>query len=131
MSGERELSVLLKSLAPALDPAEYTFVTVPEEDARRFERPIGWFRENEGVSIICTCAEAERLRVQASGTFRRIVLTVHSSLESVGLTASVAAALAGEGIACNVVAGFHHDHLFVPAGRTSDAMRVLKKLGAG
>jgi hypothetical protein len=130
MSGERELSVLMKSLAPVLDGPEYTFVTVPESEASKFIRPIGLFREREGVSIVCTCAEAEQLGVKSGGAFRRITLMVHSSLESVGLTACVAAALASEGIACNVIAGFHHDHLFIPAKRASEAMMVLHKLSA-
>jgi hypothetical protein len=30
-----------------------------------------------------------------------------------------------EGIGCNVIAGHHHDHLFVPAQRAHDAMATL------
>ncbi|MEV7808617.1 hypothetical protein AB0O28_37260 [Microbispora sp. NPDC088329] len=29
---------------------------------------------------------------------------------------------------CNVVAGFHHDHLFVPYERTGEAVAVLEDL---
>lgn len=47
-----------------------------------------------------------------------------------GLTAAVATALADDGIACNVVAGYHHDHLFVPAARAADAMESLVRLAA-
>jgi hypothetical protein len=53
---------------------------------------------------------------------------VHSSLQAVGLTAAVATALAERGIACNVVAGFHHDHLFVPHERGAEAMDALAEL---
>ena len=52
-----------------------------------------------------------------------------SSLEAVGLTAAVAGALAAEGISANVVAAFHHDHVFVPAGRAAEAMACLARLG--
>jgi len=59
-----------------------------------------------------------------------ITLTVHSDLQSVGLTAAVSAALAEAQISCNVVAGVHHDHLFVPVARGEEAVAVLKRLMA-
>ena len=47
----------------------------------------------------------------------------------------VLAALTREGISANVVAGYFHDHLFVPEERRDDAMRALRRLagqsGAG
>lgn len=55
---------------------------------------------------------------------------MHSALEAVGLTAAVALALTDAGISCNVVAGFHHDHLFVPFGRAAEAVAVLEALAA-
>jgi hypothetical protein len=59
---------------------------------------------------------------------RRTTLTIHSSLEAVGLTAVFAGALARAGIGCNVVAGYTHDHLFVPADRADDAVAALRAL---
>ena len=56
---------------------------------------------------------------------------MHSSLEAVGLTAAVAAALAEAGISANVVAAFHHDHVFVPAERAEEALDCLRRLGGG
>ncbi|CCA53561.1 hypothetical protein SVEN_0274 [Streptomyces venezuelae ATCC 10712] len=65
----------------------------------------------------------------------RITLRVHSALDAVGLTAAVAGALAEAGLSCNVVAGFHHDHLFVEHARAQEALAVLDRLakatGAG
>lgn len=58
----------------------------------------------------------------------RITLGVHPSLAAVGLTARVAAALAERGIAANVIAGYHHDHVFVPWARRDEAMRALSAL---
>ena len=43
--------------------------------------------------------------------------------------AAVARALADAGVACNAVAGTYHDHLFVPAERAEEALRVLTALG--
>ncbi|MHB1138960.1 MAG: ACT domain-containing protein, partial [Microthrixaceae bacterium] len=37
-------------------------------------------------------------------------------------------ALAERGISCNVVAGYHHDHLFVPASAAQGALAALREL---
>ena len=42
-----------------------------------------------------------------------------------GLTAAVSARLAEQDIACNVLAGYHHDHLLVPMARVGDAIAAL------
>ena len=55
---------------------------------------------------------------------------MHSSLAAVGLTAAFAKALAGEGISCNVIAGFHHDHLFVAEADAERALTRLQRLAA-
>jgi hypothetical protein len=57
-----------------------------------------------------------------------LTLTVHSALDGVGLTAAVASALADEGIPCNMVAAFHHDHVFVPEERAEEALAILRAL---
>ncbi len=56
---------------------------------------------------------------------------MHSSLEAVGLTAAVSAALTEAKISCNVLAGFHHDHLLVPVADAERALEVLHELSAG
>jgi hypothetical protein len=48
----------------------------------------------------------------------------------VGLTAAVATVLAEAGIACNMVAGHHHDHAFVPDDRVDEAVSLLQRLAA-
>ncbi|NOX29081.1 MAG: ACT domain-containing protein, partial [Actinobacteria bacterium] len=54
-----------------------------------------------------------------------LTLTVHSSLEAVGLTAAVSARLTDVDIPCNVIAGYHHDHLLVPVDRVDEAISAL------
>ena len=49
-------------------------------------------------------------------------------LATVGLTAAVSTALTRDGISCNISAGYHHDHLFVPVDRARDTMAVLAAL---
>jgi len=57
-----------------------------------------------------------------------ITLTVHSSLEAVGLTAAVSKALTDANISCNVVAAYYHDHIFVPVRDAKQAIAVLLEL---
>jgi hypothetical protein len=57
-----------------------------------------------------------------------ITLTVHSSLEAVGLTAAFSRALSDHGISCNVIAAYYHDHIFVPFKDAATAMEVLREL---
>jgi hypothetical protein len=69
-------------------------------------------------------------RIGPGRGWARITLGVHSSLAAIGLTARVAAALAERGIAANMVAAFHHDHVFVPWERRDEALAVLRGLSA-
>ena len=57
-----------------------------------------------------------------------ITLSVHSSLDAVGLTAAFAGRPATGGISCNVVAGYFHDHLFVPIDTADLAVNLLRDL---
>ena len=45
-----------------------------------------------------------------------------------GLSRVVSPRLAAEGIPANVLAGFHHDHILVPADRADDAIAALRSL---
>ncbi|CAE7593153.1 GIP [Symbiodinium natans] len=118
--GERDLDALLASLEPVQRAGEYVFVTVPAGDERyeRVERAdlLMEFKELEGVTFILnkeTCDKKYPDLFSYSYVSAWITLTVHSSLEAVGLTAAFASALAREGISANVVAAFFHDHVFV------------------
>ncbi len=126
---ERDLGRLLAGLAPRLDPDPWVFVVLPS--VPQGLAPLMTFREAEGQTCILPPAEARRLGRPDGPVFRRITLTVHSSLEGVGLTAAVAGALAARGISANVVAAFHHDHVFAPADRAEDALDCLERLCVG
>lgn len=60
--------------------------------------------------------------------FARVTLSVHSALAAVGLTAAVADVLAARAIPANVVAGYYHDHIFVPYKQRFDALDALQSL---
>lgn len=54
-----------------------------------------------------------------------ITLSVHSSLEAIGLTAAFSNALSEHEISCNVVAAYYHDHIFIDKKDTVKAMEIL------
>ncbi|OCT48968.1 hypothetical protein CLCR_05062 [Cladophialophora carrionii] len=57
---------------------------------------------------------------------RLLTCDVHSSLSAVGFMAVLATRLAEWEISVNPVAGFYHDHLFVPVERAEEAVEVLE-----
>ena len=73
---------------------------------------------------------ADRMQLEYSFVAKWITLTVHSSLEAVGLTAAFSKALAEENISCNVVAGYFHDHIFINKKDAQKALIVLNKFSA-
>lgn len=128
MSGETNLQQLLQNMAPELLPGAYVFCTLPNGQLPPPEVTIGTFREAEGWTVITEKTVADDYRLAYDGIMALISLSVHSSLQAVGLTAAVATALAREGISCNVVAAYYHDHLFVPRQEAERAMTVLQAL---
>ena len=128
MSGLTDLDQLLAHLDPLLREGEYVFVTVEGDTASEELRPLATFVEDEGLSLIVERGRAEAAGLAFEGAFRCITLTVHSSLDAVGLTAAVEGALAEAGISANVVAAFHHDHVFVPVADAERALAVLRGL---
>ncbi|QRM56059.1 ACT domain-containing protein [Sinorhizobium sp. BG8] len=130
MNGITDLDRLLAELEPSLAGGEFVFCTVPHEDVARTSDPrvLCYFREREGLTLILPAEVAVAEELAASAPMRMITLTVHSSLEAVGLTAAVSAALTGEGVSANVVAAYHHDHIFVPAADAERALEALRRL---
>jgi hypothetical protein len=128
MNGEKDLALLLKTMTPELNDGEYVFCTLPDLSGVGSTKIIGSFREKEGVTVILDKSTADSLKLPYHFIAKWITLTVHSSLEAVGLTAAFSNALARAGISCNVVAAFFHDHIFVAEKDAEKAMEVLRKL---
>ena len=129
MPGETELDRLIAGMRPLLSPATYVFATLaPGRPIPAGLEPLLSFEEAEGRTLIVTADEAAAHGIAAIFPCRRITLQVHSSLEAVGFMAAVAAQLARHGIGANPVAGYHHDHLFVPADRADAALAALEAL---
>ena len=129
MPGETNLAHLLAAMQPERQPGEYVFCTVAPA-APVPATALGWFRESEGLTLILPRATADAQGLPYHYVSAWLTLTVHSSLEAVGLTAAVATALTAENISCNVVAAYHHDHLFVALADADRAMQALWALSA-
>jgi hypothetical protein len=71
--------------------------------------------------MLSSLKAAEKAQLAYKGKFKQITLTVHSSLDAVGLTAAVATKLASYGISSNVVAAYYHDHIFVQTEKADSA----------
>ena len=128
--GESDLLTLIAQMSPSLDDQIWAFVSVYEVSSEYvLEHALATFREIEGTTLIVPWERAEEFDV-CSEPMARITLNIHSSLEAVGLTAAVSQALASEAISANVVAGFYHDHIFVPQTAGERAVASLTLLSA-
>ena len=129
MSGEKNLDSLISGMAPVLDPKRYCFMTAPR-GAHPGVDALMRFQEAEGDTLILCTLEAERQGIAIGGVYSRLTLTVHSDLEAVGLTAAFATCLGEANIPANVVAGYYHDHIFVPEDMAEKALAVLQALSS-
>lgn len=119
----KDTNAMIAGMEPILIDGLFAFVPWPDGKAW----PDGTRAscvEDEGLSLIVPmdAAPGDALPM------RCITLQVHSSLEGVGLTAAVSAGLAAAGIPANVVAGYHHDHVYLPADKADLAMEILRQL---
>ncbi|OCH38989.1 ACT domain-containing protein [Aliivibrio fischeri] len=129
MSGVFELDELLKTMKPELLTQEYVFCNVEGELKEYISlNPIGTFVEQEGLTLVLEKDVALKENIPFEGVFRQITLTVHSSLDAVGLTAAVSTKLTSKGISANVVAAFYHDHIFVQSSKAELALSALKEI---
>ena len=118
------------AMDPQPDPQHWRFVLIePSLAPQLLGAAIGTFREDEGVTAIVPVEIADECGL-GGPDFSRITLNVFSDLEETGLTAAVSGALAEARIACNIVATFHHDHVFVPTGSAERALEILQALQA-
>ncbi|MGJ8713670.1 MAG: ACT domain-containing protein [Maribacter stanieri] len=127
MSGEKNLDTLLKSMKPKHNVGEFVFCKTENLEQINLSQIIMSFKEEESITIIAEKAVADKLDLDYSFIASWITLTVHSSLEAVGLTAAFSKALSENGISCNVVAAYYHDHIFIDKKDTEKAMAILNE----
>ncbi|WP_103072548.1 ACT domain-containing protein [Aquimarina sediminis] len=128
MTGETNISTLIKDMTPVLNSGEYVFATL--KDISKIDRndTICEFKEKEGTTIVIKKEKADELGLTYDYISSWITLMIHSSLEAVGLTALFSTTLAQHNISCNVIAGYYHDHIFVDCKDANKAIKVLNEL---
>lgn len=126
MAGETDLGRMLASLDVERRPGTFTFVT--GEWPSLVANAHAAIEEDEGTTLVVAVDDARAAGAPVEFAAAWLTLTVHSALEAVGLTAAFSVALGDAGISCNVLAGYHHDHLLVPADRADQAIEVLRTL---
>lgn len=129
-TGEKNLQKLIAYMEPVLNPGAYVFVSLQEVDSIPRSLSVAEIREKEGITIVLEKSVADQRALTYDVIMAWITLNVHSALEAVGLTAAFAKALGDQQISCNVIAGFYHDHIFVPVHDADKAISALKELAA-
>ena len=114
-------------MSPELMDGEYIFCTFRNAQYGDYSelKPIAAISETEGLTLVIPKSIADEKNLIYKSVFRGITLTIHASLDAVGLTAAFSGKLTDHGICANVIAGYYHDHIFV---QSQDAQRALQAL---
>ena len=123
--GETDLDAMLATLAVRRRPGVFTYIAVDVPTPELLAAAHAIVKEGPLTTIVLPIDDAERAGHSAIVRLAWLTLTVQSSLEAVGLTAVISERLSRARIACNVLAGYHHDHLLVPVERVDDAIAAL------
>ena len=130
MTGEEDLNKLLVLLEPNLLPSDFVFCTAANlkyGDLAELQ-PIASYQEEEGLTLVLDKKAADGAGLADDLVFNCITLTVHSSLDAVGLTAAISGKLAANGISANIIAAYHHDHVFVQKCNAQSALQLLNEI---
>lgn len=117
---------MLASLDVERRPGVFTFVAVEAPTPGLLAAAHAMVRESSSTTLVVPVESARRAGLPVVVEMAWLSLTVQSSLEAVGLTAAFSTLLGDAGISCNVLAGYHHDHLLVPVDRADDAIAALR-----
>lgn len=117
---------MLDSLDVERRPGTFTFVAVKIPTPGLLAAAHGMVKEGELTTLVLPVESARRAGLPVVVEMAWLSLTVQSSLEAVGLTAAFSKILADHNISCNVLAGYHHDHILVPVARAADAIAALR-----
>ena len=120
-----DLDEILAAMAVSRRPGTFVVCAADEVPDADVEAVVV---EDEGLTVVLPREQAEDLRMTWGFEAAWLTIEVTTALDGVGLTAAFSRALADAGLPCNVLAGFHHDHVLVPVDRADEAVAVLRGL---
>lgn len=117
-------------MSPTLIEGEFIFCTFQDAQYGDYPElePVAAIREAEGLTLVIPKSKADESNIRYESVFKQITLTVHSSLDAVGLTAAISRKLTEYGISANVIAGYYHDHIFVQSEHAEKAIEAINQL---
>ncbi len=132
MRGETDLAKMLQTISVTVRPDDYVVVALdPTADVPQLGDGVAAvIEEAEGPTVIATMTRAAYEGWPHDFVAAWLTIDVHSALEAVGLTAAFSRQLGRAGIPCNVIAGFHHDHILVPHDKSDAAVEVIEALAS-
>ncbi len=113
---------------PQLLPEPFDYVLLAESiSAQEFlSVSLAIVAEPEGTCVVVPSRLALSGFVKREGPFAAIRLNLQTSLYESGITARISALWAAKGIACNVLAGFHHDVFLCPWDRREESLALIR-----
>ena len=117
-----------RQIKPKLHQGEYVFCVISNLTSVPRSETLMEFKNEKDITIIIERRKADKLGLPYSYIASWITLELFSTLDEVGLTALFSQALANNGISCNVVAGYYHDHIFVKKPNALQAIEILRKI---
>ena len=115
-------------IKPLRNPGTYVFCVLNDFGHIPLSDVLCTFREPEGTTLILEQSLADKHKLPYEYEAAWISLQIDTDLEMVGLTAEFSNELANEGISCNIIAAYHHDHIFVSIDDANNAMDVLREI---
>jgi uncharacterized protein len=126
VSGETDLGRILEDLTVSRRDGVFVFATIPPGQPLPDLPIAAMVGEVEGTTIVLNRDVAVGAGVEYEFEAAWLTIDTHTSLEAVGVAASISTALAMKAIPVNIIAGFHHDHLLVPADMAEDAIAAVE-----
>jgi uncharacterized protein len=129
MTGIENLELLLRTIDPILNSKLYVICCLQGKLSEYAHLdPVASCVESEGLTLILEKQQADSHAFHYEQIYQQITLSVHSSLQAVGLTAAFSKKLTEHNISANVVAGYYHDHIFVQTEVAEQAIVALEEL---
>jgi uncharacterized protein len=116
---------MLAGLDVVQRPGEFVYMSIPDREQAPADAIA---MVDEGTTVTYVVPARSSSAVDGSFAAAWLTLTVHCSLEAIGLTAAVAGALSARSIPANVLAGQRHDHVLVPVAHSDQAIAAVRAL---